>query len=201
MTVDSVTSLHPRNCSRHVVGERVKAGGSDAEQCWPIRVPHYDVLSSWRRYRVSTPHWPLDGGASRSRRPINTQYDNPAALRSDLRRTYTRRHRNVRPLNQWSIAIRQPNHRHVADRHVITELTDRRTHGQTATYGRCYWWPDTLAFVGMTWYFIVVLGNWLHSITFLSLYIQLYSPEYTLAENIDINNNKQNKNRNVLINK
>ena len=32
------------------------------------------------------------------------------------------------------------------------------------------------------------------------LYIQLYSPECTLAENIDINNNKQNKDRNILIN-
>jgi len=31
------------------------------------------------------------------------------------------------------------------------------------------------------------------------LYIQLYSPECTLAENIDINNNKQNKDRNILI--
>jgi len=30
-------------------------------------------------------------------------------------------------------------------------------------------------------------------------YIQLYSPECTLAENIDINNNKQNKDRNILI--
>jgi len=29
-------------------------------------------------------------------------------------------------------------------------------------------------------------------------YIQLYSPECTLAENIDINNNKQNKDRNIL---
>jgi len=32
------------------------------------------------------------------------------------------------------------------------------------------------------------------------LYIQLYSPECTLAENININNNKQNKARNILIN-
>ena len=30
-------------------------------------------------------------------------------------------------------------------------------------------------------------------------YIQLYSPECTLADNIDINNNKQNKDRNILI--
>ena len=30
--------------------------------------------------------------------------------------------------------------------------------------------------------------------------IQLYSPECTLAENININNNKQNKDRNILIN-
>jgi len=29
-------------------------------------------------------------------------------------------------------------------------------------------------------------------------YIQLYSPECTLAENININNNKQNKDRNIL---
>ena len=34
----------------------------------------------------------------------------------------------------------------------------------------------------------------------ISLYIQLYSPECTLAENININNNKQNKDRNILIN-
>jgi len=33
-----------------------------------------------------------------------------------------------------------------------------------------------------------------------SYYIQLYSPECTLAENININNNKQNKDRNILIN-
>jgi len=32
------------------------------------------------------------------------------------------------------------------------------------------------------------------------LYIQLYSPECTLAENININNNNQNKDRNILIN-
>ena len=31
-------------------------------------------------------------------------------------------------------------------------------------------------------------------------YIQLYSPECTLAENININSNKQNKDRNILIN-
>jgi len=31
-------------------------------------------------------------------------------------------------------------------------------------------------------------------------YIQLYSPECTLAENININNNRQNKDRNILIN-
>jgi len=31
-------------------------------------------------------------------------------------------------------------------------------------------------------------------------YIQLYSPESTLAENIDINSNIQNKDRNILIN-
>jgi len=31
-------------------------------------------------------------------------------------------------------------------------------------------------------------------------YIQLYSPEYTLAENININSNIQNKDRNILIN-
>jgi len=30
--------------------------------------------------------------------------------------------------------------------------------------------------------------------------IQLYSPECTLAENININNNEQNKDRNILIN-
>jgi len=30
-------------------------------------------------------------------------------------------------------------------------------------------------------------------------YIQLYSPEYTLAENININNNIQNKDKNKLI--
>jgi len=29
------------------------------------------------------------------------------------------------------------------------------------------------------------------------LYIQLYSPECTLAENININSNKQNKDRNI----
>ena len=34
----------------------------------------------------------------------------------------------------------------------------------------------------------------------LIIYIQLYSPECTLAENININNNKQNKDRNILIN-
>ena len=32
------------------------------------------------------------------------------------------------------------------------------------------------------------------------IYIQLYSPECTLAENIGINNNEQNKDRNILIN-
>ena len=32
------------------------------------------------------------------------------------------------------------------------------------------------------------------------VYIQLYSPECTLAENININNTKQNKDRNILIN-
>jgi len=32
-----------------------------------------------------------------------------------------------------------------------------------------------------------------------SYYIQLYSPECTLTDNIDINNNKQNKDRNILI--
>jgi len=32
------------------------------------------------------------------------------------------------------------------------------------------------------------------------LHIQLYSPECTRAENIDINNNKQNKDRNILLN-
>ena len=31
-------------------------------------------------------------------------------------------------------------------------------------------------------------------------YIQLYSPECTLAQNININDNKQNKDRNILIN-
>jgi len=31
-------------------------------------------------------------------------------------------------------------------------------------------------------------------------YIQLYSPECTLAENININKNKQNKDRNIQIN-
>ena len=34
----------------------------------------------------------------------------------------------------------------------------------------------------------------------MSNYIQLYSPECTLAENININNNKQNEDRNILIN-
>ena len=33
-----------------------------------------------------------------------------------------------------------------------------------------------------------------------TIYIQLYSPECTLAENININNNKQNKDRNIQIN-
>jgi len=32
------------------------------------------------------------------------------------------------------------------------------------------------------------------------IYIQLYSPECTLAENININKNKQNKDRNIQIN-
>ena len=38
------------------------------------------------------------------------------------------------------------------------------------------------------------------SIIWPTTYIQLYSPECTLAENININNNKQNKDRNILIN-
>jgi len=33
-----------------------------------------------------------------------------------------------------------------------------------------------------------------------TIYIQLYSPECTLAENININNIKQNKDRNIQIN-
>jgi len=45
----------------------------------------------------------------------------------------------------------------------------------------------------MIWYGMV-------DVDLYSAIIQLYSPECTLAENIDINNNKQNKDRNILIN-